>query len=146
MAQAAASNSACVQNYECSVTSANTAAAQATVGLTVGNMYQCTGVLINDVPGDNTPYVLTARHCETGTLGGGNPGAASTIAVYWNATTPCGQTLGSLYDPSVATQSGATTIVEQQDAWLVQTVIRGTLVHVLAHLCRHLRHLRRRAQ
>jgi len=120
MVQAAASNSGCVQNYECSVTPSNTAAAQATVGLTVGNMYQCTGVLINDVPGDNTPYVLTARHCESGTLGGGNPGAASTITIYWNATTPCGQTLGSLYDPSVATQTGATTIVEQQDAWLVQ--------------------------
>jgi len=119
-AQESATNAGCVQNYQCNVAAANTTLGQATVGLTIGNLYQCTGVLINDVPGDNTPYVLTARHCETGSLGGGNPGAASTITVYWDAVTPCGQTLGSLYDPSVATQTGATTLVEQQDAWLVQ--------------------------
>jgi hypothetical protein len=54
--------------------------------------------LVNDVPGDNTPYILTARHCETGQLGGGNPGAASTVTVHWDATSTCGATLGSLYD------------------------------------------------
>jgi hypothetical protein len=76
--------------------------------------------LINNVPNDNTPYVLTARHCETGQLGGGNPGAAATVTVYWDATTTCGSALGSLYDPNIATQSGAQTVVEQQDAWLIR--------------------------
>jgi lysyl endopeptidase len=113
-------NSGCVQNYECSISVSNTPAAQGTVGLTIGNAFQCTGTLINDVPGDNTPYVLTARHCENGVLGGGDPSAASTVTVYWDATTPCGQALGALYDPGVATQTGATTVVEQQDAWLIQ--------------------------
>ncbi len=113
-------NFACVQNYACGISGANSAPAQATAGLVVGNLYQCTGTLINDVPGDNTPYLLTARHCQTGKLGGGNPGAAASITVYWNAMTACGQPLGSLYDPNNPVQSGAASVVEQQDAWLVQ--------------------------
>ena len=113
-------NSACVQNYACALSSANSGPAQATVGLVVANLYQCTGTLINDVPGDNTPYVLTARHCQTGKLGGGNPGAAATVTVYWNAMTACGLALGSLYDPNVPVQAGAASLVEQQDAWLIR--------------------------
>ena len=114
-------NSSCVQNYMCSVSAANTPAGQATVGIVIGNLYQCTGTLINDIPQDNTPYVLTARHCETGTPGGGDPSAASNVTVYWDAVTPCSTTtLGSLYDPSIQRQSGATTVVEQQDAWLIR--------------------------
>jgi hypothetical protein len=119
--QAAASgNESCITNYECEITPSNTPPAAATVGLTIGNQWYCTGSLINDVPGDNSPYVLTARHCETGQLGGGNPGAASSVSVYWDATTPCGSALGSFYDPGIPTQTGAQTIVEQQDAWLIQ--------------------------
>lgn len=120
-AQAGASgNSSCITNYVCEITANNTPAGAATVALVIGNLYQCSGVLINDVPGNNTPYVLTARHCETGALGGGNPAAAAQLVVYWDATTPCGATLGSIYDPSVQTQTGAQTLVEQQDAWLVR--------------------------
>jgi lysyl endopeptidase len=119
-AAAGTENSACVQNYACALSSTNSGPAQATVGLVVANLYQCTGTLINDVPGDNTPYVLTARHCQTGKLGGGNPGAAATVTVYWNAMTACGQALGSLYDPNVPVQSGAASLVEQQDAWLIR--------------------------
>ena len=115
----ATGNAACVTNYECQVSSSNAPLAAATVGVIVEDIYQCTGVLINDVPGDNTPYLLTARHCQNGVLGGGNPGAASQLTVYWDATTPCGATLGSIYDPGVPTQTGASTIVEQQDAWLL---------------------------
>jgi hypothetical protein len=113
-------NQSCVQNYTCDVSAANTPLAKATVGLVIGNEFQCTGTLINDVPQDNTPYVLTARHCETGNLGGGDPSAAANVTVYWDAVTPCGQALGSLYDPGIQTQTGATTIVEQQDAWLIE--------------------------
>jgi lysyl endopeptidase len=117
---ASTGNASCVQNYECNVTAANTPAGQAAVAIVVGNMYQCSGTLLNDVPGDNLPYVLTARHCETGTLGGGNPGAASDVTVYWDAITACGQTLGTLYDSIAPRQTGATTIVEQQDLWLIK--------------------------
>lgn len=117
---AASGNADCVTNYECKITASNIPAASATVGLVIGNLFQCTGSLINDVSSDNTPYLLTARHCETGKLGGGNPSVASTVTVYWDAVTPCGSTLGSLYDPGVATQTGARTVVEQQDAWLIQ--------------------------
>jgi lysyl endopeptidase len=119
-AAAASDNTTCVQNYACALSSANSGPARATVGLVVGNLYQCTGTLINDVPGDNTPYVLTARHCQTGKLGGGNSGAAATVTVYWNAMTACGQALGSLYDANVPVQTGAATLVEQQDAWLIR--------------------------
>jgi hypothetical protein len=117
---AAVASTGCAQNYMCSVSPANTAPGQATVGLVIGSMYQCTGTLINDTSEDNTPYVLTARHCETGVLGGGNPGAAASVTVYWDATVACGSPLGSLYDPQVQTQTGATTVVEQQDTWLIQ--------------------------
>ena len=121
--QAAASSTAetgCVTNYECKVDAGNAATAAATVALVVGNLYQCTGTLINDAPGDNTPYVLTARHCETGRLGGGDPDAASTVTVYWNAVSACGTALGSIYDGTLLSQTGARTVVEQQDAWLIQ--------------------------
>jgi lysyl endopeptidase len=118
-AEAATGNAACVTNYECEVTSANTPPGAATVALVIGNQYQCTGTLLNDVPQDNTPYVLTARHCQTGKLGGGNPGAAATTTAYWDATTPCDSALGSIYDPNVPAQTGAQTLVEQQDAWLI---------------------------
>ncbi len=116
----AADNGSCVTNYECEVTAGNTTPASATVALVVENLYQCSGTLINDVPGDNTPYVLTARHCETGQLGGGNPSAASAVTVYWNATSACGTPLGSIYDGGLPSQSGAHTVVEQQDAWLIE--------------------------
>jgi lysyl endopeptidase len=120
--QAASSttNASCVANYACDVTANNQPAGQATVGLVIGNLYVCTGALLNDVPGDNTPYVLTARHCQTGKLGGGNPGAATSVTVYWDAITACGAALGTLYDPGIANQTGATTVVEQQDAWLIK--------------------------
>ena len=117
---AAADNSACAQNYQCNVTADNAVVSGATVGVVVANAYQCTGVMINDVPGDNTPYLLTARHCENGVLGGGEPSNASSLTVYWDATTPCGTALGSIYDPGIQTQTGATSLVEQQDAWLVR--------------------------
>jgi len=116
----ATGNAACVANYECQVTTANTPPGQATVALIIGNLWECTGVLLNDVPGDNTPYVLTARHCQTGKLGGGDPGAASTVTVYWDAVTSCGAALGSVYDANLSAQTGAQTIVEQQDAWLIK--------------------------
>lgn len=119
-AAASADNASCITNYECQVTAGNTTPASATVALVVENLYQCTGTLINDVPGDDTPYVLTARHCETGQLGGGNPAAASGVTVYWNATSACGTPLGSIYDGGLPSQTGAHTVVEQQDAWLIE--------------------------
>jgi hypothetical protein len=118
-AQASALTSTCVQNYSCNVTPANTAAGQATVALTVGNVFQCTGTLLNDVPGDGAPYILTARHCQTGQYGGGDPSAAASVVVYWNAVSPCGAVIDSIYDTVVIGQVGAITLVEQQDMWLI---------------------------
>lgn len=114
-------NTPCVTNYACRVTPANTPAGAASVALIVLGLYQCSGTLINDVPQDNTPYVLSARHCLTGKVGiQDDPSRASTLQVYWDAHSACGAALGSLYDPGTPTQTGATTLVEQQDAWLVR--------------------------
>ena len=110
----------CVENYQCDADSANQGPAQATVAILIGNVGQCSGTLLNDGPGDGIPYVLTARHCENDALGGGAPQNAATLTIYWDATTACGQVLGSIYDPGVPEQAGATTVVEQQDAWLVR--------------------------
>jgi hypothetical protein len=112
--------SSCSVNYSCAATSANQGPAHATVAIVIGNVVQCTGTLVNDTSGDAIPYVLTARHCENGVLGGGDPAAAESVTVYWDAVTACGTPLGSIYDGSALTQNGATTIVEQQDAWLIQ--------------------------
>jgi hypothetical protein len=112
--------SSCMVNYSCQATSANQGPAHATVAIVVGNVTQCTGTLVNDTSSDGVPYVLTARHCENGELGGGDPAAAASVSVYWDAVTPCGSTLGMIYSTDVTTQSGATTVVEQQDAWLIK--------------------------
>jgi hypothetical protein len=118
-AASATTTSSCSQNYSCNATAANQGPAQATVALLVGDQYQCTGTLLNNTRGDGTPYVLTARHCETGKLGGGDPSAAGSVVVYWDAVTACGQSLQSIYYDGT-TQSGAVTVVEQQDAWLIR--------------------------
>ena len=110
----------CVVNYACEANSANQGPANATVAIVVANVGQCTGTLLNDTSSDGAPYVLTARHCENGMLGGGDPGAAANVTVYWDAETPCGSPLGFIYDGNTITQTGATTMVEQQDAWLIQ--------------------------
>jgi lysyl endopeptidase len=118
--QPLSTSSTCVQNYTCDATASNQSQANSTVAVIVGNQFGCSGTLINDVPEDGVPYVLTARHCENGEPGGGDPGAASSVDVYWNATTPCGQTLVSVFDASTEVQDGATTVVEQQDEWLIR--------------------------
>jgi hypothetical protein len=116
---AATSTSGCTENYSCHVTAGNQGASQATVALLVSNLYQCTGTLLNDTSTDGTPYVLTARHCETGELGGGDPAAAATVTVLWDTVSPCAGDLGSIYDASTPGQTGATTMLEQQDIWLL---------------------------
>lgn len=118
--QASAGTSSCSENYECHVTNANAGPGQASVTLIIQNLGLCSGVLLNDVPADGVPYVLTARHCENGNSDGGDPGAAAGVIAYFDATTPCGQTQGTIYSANTATVSGATTVVEQQDAWLIR--------------------------
>jgi hypothetical protein len=118
--QKAAQTSACTVNYSCQATSANQGPGHAIVAIVVSGVVQCTGTLLNDTSSDGFPYVLTARHCENGVPGGGDPAAAANVTVYWDAVTPCGAALGTIYDGNAITQTGATTMVEQQDAWLIQ--------------------------
>lgn len=118
--QRSAATSGCALNYACEATAGNQGPANATVALVIGNVVQCTGTLVADTPLDAAPYILTARHCENGVLGGGNPGVASEIWIYWDAVTPCVAQLGSIYDGTAPTQFGAQTVVEEQDAWLIK--------------------------
>jgi len=118
--RAAAAAASCTENYSCHVTAGNGGSSHATVALVIGNLYECTGTLVNNTASDGRPYILTARHCENGQLGGGDPDAAATVSVYWDALTPCGTPLLSLYDEITPSQSGATTALEQQDLWLIK--------------------------
>lgn len=120
MATTAATTQSCLENYSCDASLPNQGPAHGVVAVLIGNLYQCTGTLLNNARNDFAPYVLTARHCENGILGGGAPQAASSITVYWDAVSPCGATLGTIYDGGAPLQGGATTIVEQQDAWLIK--------------------------
>ena len=116
----AAAAESCSENWDCRKTPANAGAGQATAALVIRNVAQCTGTLLNDVPGDGKPYMLTARHCQNGDPDGGSPGAAADVTVYWNAISVCGTTLGQIYDSGITRQAGATTMVDQQDAWLIR--------------------------
>jgi lysyl endopeptidase len=119
-ARTSADSSGCVQNYACNVTASNQSAADASVALVISNEFECSGTILNDVPQDGAPYVLTARHCENGEPGGGDPSAASSVQVYWNAVTACANPLVSIFDSNAEVQSGGTTVVEQQDEWLIR--------------------------
>jgi len=117
---ATAVTTSCAENWTCNLTPTNEGPGNATAALIIANVGQCSGVLLNDVPGDGVPYVLTARHCQDSGLNGGSPGAAADVTVYWNAVSACGEPLGSIYDAGIFGQSGAETVVEQQDAWLIR--------------------------
>jgi hypothetical protein len=118
--QKAAAATNCTENFECHVTAANQGPSNASVALIISNLYQCSGTLLNNTGNNGAAYTLTARHCENGQLGGGNPSAAAAVSVYWNATSPCGASVGSIYDTSTISQTGGTTAIEQQDLWLIQ--------------------------
>jgi hypothetical protein len=110
----------CVENYECHLGTGIDNSGQATVVVLVGNQFQCTGVLVNDVPNDGAPYVLTARHCQNGHFGGGSPSSASAVTVYYDATTPCGQAVESIFSSGHVPGAGQATLFEQQDVWLIK--------------------------
>ncbi|MFO7607569.1 MAG: FlgD immunoglobulin-like domain containing protein [Candidatus Krumholzibacteriia bacterium] len=62
--------------------------------ISTGGSTFCTGSMLNNTAGDETPYFLTANHC------GINAGNAASLVVYWNFQSPtCGaQSGGSLAD------------------------------------------------
>lgn len=110
---------ACRINYRCEETPENAGPAKASVALVIANQYQCSGTLVNNARQDGIPYILTARHCQ-GSIAGGAPPSAAAVTVYWQAMSSCNEELGDLFNPFLVTQTGAVTVVEQQDAWLVR--------------------------
>ena len=117
---ATAAAASCSLNYACEATPANQGPSRSTVAVFIGNTGMCTGTLLNNTREDGTTYILTARHCENGQLGGGVPDSAAIVTVYWHVVSACGGLLGSIFDGGAITQGGATTVVEQQDAWLMR--------------------------
>jgi hypothetical protein len=64
----------------------------------MGTLY-CSGFLVNNTAQDETPYFLTAEHCNI------DAGNAATVVVYWNFESPtCGQQGGG---STAHAQSGA---------------------------------------
>jgi hypothetical protein len=110
----------CTENYQCHINTDDQQPGQATMAIVISNTLECTATLVNDVPGDGVPYVLTARHCENDQPGGGDPSAAASVVAYWDATTPCGNPVASILSVSTPVSYGATTLVEQQDVWLIR--------------------------
>ncbi|MDR3414550.1 MAG: trypsin-like serine protease [Nevskia sp.] len=96
--------SSCEVNVACPAGAAWSNEARAVAVYTVGNKFICTGQLVNDVPGDNAPYFLTANHCEIGqTL----TTPALSVVMYWNyQASSCSGTSA----PITHTQTGATLV------------------------------------
>lgn len=69
----------------------------------------CTGVLVNSVRQDNTPYVLTANHCRIRSTG---TSRASSVVVHWLYQ---GSACDDTSAPDNITQSG-TTFIARDDA------------------------------
>ena len=103
----------CIENFACHLTPENTRNAGATAAVVIGGVALCSATLVNNLRNDGTPYLLTARHCQAG--------PASSVTVYWDAMTPCGQTLGTVYDTQTPafTNYGPQTVFEQQDVWML---------------------------
>jgi len=112
---AALATGSCIENYKCHEDANNEPQSRATVSLTIGNQYFCTGTLLNNTSNDAAPFILTARHCQ-----GSVSNPAKTMRVMWDVTSACGAPQSSIYGPSKPSQVGATTRVEQQDSWLVE--------------------------
>jgi hypothetical protein len=73
---------------------------QSVGGYSTGGSVFCTGAMINNADGDETPLFLTAYHC------GMNATNASSLVVYWNFHSPeCGDLAGG---PLTMFQTGAT--------------------------------------
>ncbi len=119
-AAAALTATACTENYQCHLTAGNQGPGKATMALVISNTYACTGTLVNDAAQDGLPYVITARHCQNGQPGGGDPGAASSVVAYWDALSSCGTALDSIFSTTATLSFYATTLVEQQDFWLIR--------------------------
>jgi len=91
---------------------------QSVGGYSTGGSIFCTGAMVNNTSGDETPLFLTANHC------GVTAGNASSLVVYWNFhSVNCGDLSGG---PLTMFQTGAThlasyyssdmTLVELDDA------------------------------
>jgi hypothetical protein len=108
-----ATASTCVRNFACEETAQNSRNARATAAIVLDGVALCSATLVNNLRNDGTAYLLTARHCQVNPSGG--------LVVYWDAVSPCGSVLGSVFDTRTAVDfATARTAFEQQDVWLLR--------------------------
>jgi lysyl endopeptidase len=115
---------ACSENFSCHVNAANRGNGDATAAIVVGGVSLCSATLINNLRNDATPYLLSARHCKELPHSG--------VTVYWDAVTPCGTPLASIYSTQTpAYIHTSDTVFEQQDVWLIRLTgpVNGTHVY-----------------
>lgn len=113
VANTAAAAAVCTENFACHANAANGGNGDATAAIVIGGVALCSATLVNNLRNDATGYLLSARHCQDTHSSG--------IVVYWDAVTPCGTPLGTVYDTQTPAYVHTTdTVFEQQDVWLIR--------------------------
>ncbi|MGH8461733.1 MAG: trypsin-like serine peptidase [Stenotrophobium sp.] len=85
--------------------------ARSVARIAIGGVYLCSGELVNNVRQDDTPYFLTANHCEIGQTALTPP---SSVVFYWNYQySQCG---GGLIDSLLLQNQVGSTLVAQDRA------------------------------
>lgn len=109
----------CTVNFSCAASEAQQQWAQGVVALQVMNQVSCTGTLVNNSAGDGRALLLTAAHCHrvNGAVVDAAQ-AATSMRVFWNASSACGGTLARA--DSGARTEGAVHRAEYADSWLVE--------------------------
>ena len=109
----------CTVNFSCAASEAQQQWAQGVVALQVMNQVACTGTLVNNSAGDGRALLLTAAHCHrvNGVVVDAAQ-AATSMRVFWNASSACGGTLARA-DTGARTE-GAVHRAEYADSWLVE--------------------------
>ncbi|MDP9140368.1 MAG: hypothetical protein M3O62_06180, partial [Pseudomonadota bacterium] len=104
---------------------------RATLNVSVANVGNCSGVLVNNTHKDQRPFVLTAAHCgvRDPNRASGSPdysnldsydwdAAAASIQLHGDSITPCGQPIVVSSRPVLA--AGAEHRVVNGDMWLIE--------------------------
>lgn len=109
-----------------------------------GDLFICSGGLLNDAPGSGTPYLLTANHCFS------NQASASSLEAFWDfQTSSCNGAVPNLN--SLPRSNGATLLATGESSdftfvrlnsvpvgrvflgWTTNVLAAGTVLHRLSH-------------
>ncbi|MGH8505057.1 MAG: trypsin-like serine peptidase [Stenotrophobium sp.] len=101
----------CEQDVACPVGSSWTNEASAVARISIGGVFLCSGELVNNVRQDDTPYFLTANHCEIGQTALTPP---ASVVFYWNYQySQCG---GGSTNGYLQNQVGSTLVAQDRSS------------------------------